>query len=244
MLRDCSLAPENGKKPEYLVIFFHGYGSSGEALMKHHAGTIQEAMPAVKFRFPDAPIDLGNGRGCSWFDVEDFVNDNDKPVDNDIIHDRAMAALPEIVEYINAVIGEEGIDRSKVILAAFSQGSTMAYYAGMTAEDPVGGIYSQSGGALDRLEASATTTSVMLVAGEYETGNFSGIPTAKRAADMLQEKGVDVEVAVLDRHAHVLTEDSFAMLAKLVRKMKKNSLQKQRKSVPQMGHTRRNTPKL
>lgn len=120
MLTDHTRDTYNGKKPEYLVIYFHGYGSNGD-LMEHYVGDLLGPMlPEAKMRFPDAPIVIGRDeRGVeyrSWFDVEQWVK-HDLAPDREEVAKRATAAAKEMNEYVDKVIKEEGIPRDRVIVA-------------------------------------------------------------------------------------------------------------------------------
>src|SRR3954469_3810510 len=102
MLKDHVINPASGDPPEYVVIFFHGYSSTGEKIAEAIRESLPEKMAGVKFRCPDAPIviDPEYNRGRSWFDVEDMLNSPD----SNKAAQRARAALADVQEYIDRVV--------------------------------------------------------------------------------------------------------------------------------------------
>jgi len=208
--------PQSGQKPDYVVIFFHGYGDGGYNTGKNIEHNLAPQLPNVKFRCPDGPGTLG-WASHSWFDVSDIMqHEDDKEFMKDRSSPRAAAAAADINKYIDKVIKEEGIAEDRVILAGYSQGASMAYYAGLLRDRPVGGVYSLSGGALDRLTNPKSKPPVALVTGEYETGDYSGTPQATKAQVMLKNMGFSVGATVIPGFGHILNKETLAPLVSFI----------------------------
>ncbi len=213
MLRDRKRENASSDKAEYLVIFFHGYGSSGEMMEDYVGNLLGPKLPEATIRFPDGPIELGRddeGHSYhSWFDIQDVL---DAP-DIDVVGPRAEAAAEDINAYIDRVMVEEGYDADHVILAGFSQGGTMAYYAGLLRDEPVAGVYSISGGALTKLDNPKVKPPVALIAGELEDSDYSGNRHALRTHKLLDDAGFRTECVLIPGKYHEISEESLDLLA-------------------------------
>lgn len=217
MIRDHSIGPSTGRKAECLVIFFHGYGSSGELMADYAGRQLAQMLPEAKLRFADGPIPVGRDQGGhelhSWFDVQDIL---DRPT-GDAVAPRAKNAIRDINDYIDAVAREEGLSPDRIVLAGFSQGATMAFYAGSARDRAVAGIFSVSGGALDRIDPPKTTPPLVLVAGELEHSAYSGNIHAAHARGELEKKGFKPDFALIPGKYHDLSRESLELLARFVR---------------------------
>jgi phospholipase/carboxylesterase len=216
-LQDYAVNTQNGQKPDYVVIFFHGYGDGGYRTADIIKNNLAAQLPNVKFRCPDGPTSLGWG-SHSWFDVSDIMqHEDDKEYMKDRSGPRAAAAAVDINKYIDRVIKEEGIAEDRIIIAGYSQGGSMAYYAGLLRDRPVGGVYSLSGGALDRLTNPKSKPPVALVTGQFETGDYSGTPQATKAQGMLKQMGFNVIRTVIPNAGHILWTQTLAPMVDFIR---------------------------
>lgn len=217
MLRDTVVNPPSGQRPEQIIIFFHGYGSSGASMANHVGNLLSSELPNTRIYCPDGPTKLGEDKHGntyhSWFQVDDML---DNP-DCDIVAQRARQASPAVQKYIDDVIKREGITEDRVIIAGFSQGGTMAFYAGLLRETEVAGVYSLSGGALDRLGTPTSKPPVALLAGENENQGYSGHPMAKAAHAQLDQQGFRTDCIVLPNQGHSITPESMRLLGQLTR---------------------------
>lgn len=216
MLHDVVVNPPSGRA-ENIIIFFHGYGSSGAAMAQHVGGLLAPHLPETKIYCPDGPIKIGEDRAGrtyhSWFPVEDML---DNP-DADTAAARMRMAVPQIQAYIDDVLEREGISADRVIIAGFSQGATAAFYAGLLRDTPVAGVYSLSGGALDRLTDPQSRPPVALLAGAQEHQQYSGYPIARATYDLLQDMGFKTDVVVLENQGHAITPESMRLLGQMTR---------------------------
>lgn len=216
MLHDVVVNPPSGRT-ENIIIFFHGYGSSGAAMAQHVGNLLAPHLPDTKIFCPDAPIKIGEDRDGntyhSWFPVEDML---DNP-DNDTSAARVRMAMPDIHAYIDDVLKREAISNDRVIIAGFSQGASTAFYAALLRDTPVAGVYSLSGGALDRLTDPQSRPPVALLAGEHENQGYSGHPMARATHDLLKDMGFKTEAVVLPNQGHSISPESMRLLGQMTR---------------------------
>ena len=218
MINDYVREPQSGKEPEHLVIYFHGYGSSG-ALMSQYVGDLLGPMlPEAKLRFPDAPVQMG-WDNHSWFELRDVIDDAEIPEMHRIVSARASAAAKDMNDYIDRVIKEEGISEDRVIIAGFSQGGTMAFYTGLMRDTPVAGVFALSGGALDHIPAIKSKPPVALVAGELEKQDYSGAPHAEKSRAFLAGEGFTVSCDIVPHQRHETSPRAMQLLADFTRKV-------------------------
>ena len=216
MLHDVVVNPPSGRT-ENIIIFFHGYGSSGPSMAQHVGNLLAPHLPDTKIFCPNGPITIGKDHDGntyhSWFPVEDML---DNP-DNDTSAARVRMAMPEVQAYIDDVLKREGISEDRVIIAGFSQGASTAFYAGLLRDTPVAGVYSLSGGALDRLTDPQSKPPVALLAGEHENQGYSGHPMARATYDLLKDMGFKTDVVVLPNQGHSITPESMRLLGQMTR---------------------------
>lgn len=217
MLHDVVVSPPNGQRAENIIIFFHGYGSSGASMAQHVGNLLRDELPQTKIFFPSGPITIGQDREGntyhSWFPVDDML---DNP-DNDTSAQRARMAVPQIQAYIDDVLKREGISEDRVIIAGFSQGASMAFYAGLLRDTEVAGVYSLSGGALDRLTDPVSKPPVALLAGAHENQGYSGHPMARATCDLLRDMNFKTDCIVLENQGHSITPESMRLLGQMTR---------------------------
>jgi predicted esterase len=242
MLSDHSVDPKSGEKPEYLVIFFHGYGSNGELMAQHVGNLLGPLLPEARIRCPDGPIDIYKGEDGtvlkSWFELRDLI-DGDKAPDTAEVAKRATVAAKETNDYINEVLAEEGIPDNRVIIAGFSQGGTMAFYTALLRDKEVAGVYSLSGGALDQLQNPVSKPPVGLVAGGNEEQDYSGKPHALKTHKVLDAAGFRTDCVIIDGQGHDISWKSMELLSVFARAVTKEPAAEQnhapRARKPQSG---------
>lgn len=213
-MKDHRLESTDQSRDKYVIIFFHGYGSGGVQMLDHVGNKLMPQAPGAVLRCPEGPQKLAEMDGASyhsWFDIQDIL---DAP-SVDAVAPRAAAAADAVNKYIDDVLKEEGIDESRLIIAGFSQGATMAFYAALMRDKPVAGVYSLSGGALRQIDEIKSKPPVALLAGEHEQGDYSGIPQAKATHKYLDNLGFRTDFAMLHGQGHDISDKAVELLAKL-----------------------------
>ena len=128
-------------EPKASVIWLHGLGADG-----HDFGPIVPELgisdaSSVRFVFPHAPmrpVTINGGAVMrAWYDIKTL--DLERHVEE--------AHLEESGEQLEAWVAHEralGIPSEKIVVAGFSQGGAIVLYAGLQAEERLGGILALS----------------------------------------------------------------------------------------------------
>jgi len=212
MINDYAREPLSGDKPDTLVIFFHGYGSSAALMAQHVGDLLGPLLPNAKLRFPDGPEKLG-WDNHSWFDVQDVLANPDHQANKATVAPRAAAAAKEMNDYVSRVMAEDGVSEKQVIIAGFSQGGTMAYYTALLRGSDVAGVYTLSGGALENLTNATSHPPAYLVAGGNEQQDYSGAPQADKTAALLRAQGFEAQSYIIPGQGHDITPKAMHLLA-------------------------------
>lgn len=127
--------------PKFVVIWLHGLGASCEDFLP--------IVPqlnlnfSMKFVFPNAPmrsVALNNGYVMrAWYNIYTLDLHNHRVDESGI-----KESLTQIYKLIDKQI-EAGFSVDKIILAGFSQGGVISYYAGLSNEYKLGGVLVLSG---------------------------------------------------------------------------------------------------
>ena len=185
---------------EWLVVFLHGYGSSGGDLMAF-ADYWQASMPTVAFAAPDGPTPTKDG-GFQWV--------GKRPGSDPRLYDDAVAAQPAIDAFIDAELAGLGLDASRLALVGFSQGTLMALHIGLRRAVTPAAILGYAGGLVGREHLVAEITSrppVMLINGELdELAPVYGMHVALKA---LTEAGVVAAGQALPGLGHAVDADAL-----------------------------------
>jgi len=182
-----------------LVIFLHGFGSSGADLMGL-ANLWRAQMPDTRFASPDAPFPGVYGSGRQWFSVAG-VTETDRA-------SRVLGARAGFDSTLSAIIHEHGLaDRlDRVVLVGFSQGTIMALDALASGRWPMGKIVGFSGRLVAPENARPSlATRMLLIHGEVDPV----IPASESvdAAKGLRAWGVDTELVLQPGVGHQITRE-------------------------------------
>lgn len=148
-------------KAEWLVVFLHGYGSSGADLMSF-ADYWQPSMPDVAFVAPDGSTSTKDG-GFQWI--------GKRPAGDPKLHEDAVAVAPQLHAFIDAELARENLDASRLALVGFSQGTVMALHLGLRRTVAPAAVLGYSGGLVGAGKLKDEIVSkppVMLVHGEQD----------------------------------------------------------------------------
>ncbi len=130
--------PLSGEKPKKLIIFLHGYGSSGEDLIGL-TREFERQIPSAHFISPNAPFSFNHafGEGYQWFGLDDY---NPK-----VIYPQILESNNILDEFIKTQLQRFELTQKDLILIGFSQGSMMAMYNSLRNPNQNAGIISYSG---------------------------------------------------------------------------------------------------
>ena len=158
-------APTSGETKQ-VVIFLHGYGADGNDLLGL-SEPLAAHMPDTLFLAPDAPEPCRNNpMGYQWFPI---------PMMDGSTEAEATESFNQSVEdlnaFLDAVLEEEGVTPSQVVLIGFSQGTMMSLHVAPRRAEPFAGVVGFSGRLLqpELLEdATLSRPPVLLVHGDAD----------------------------------------------------------------------------
>ena len=207
--RRASASGETGS----VVVFLHGYGADGADLLGL-ADPLAPHMPDTVFVAPDAPERcIGNPAGYQWFPIP-WLDGSDE----------AAAAASRRVSadmldtFIGAVLEEEGVTPSKLILFGFSQGTMMSLHVAPRRDEPVAGIVGFSGRLLEpeRLaEEAISKPPVLLVHGDAD--DIVPVASLSEAGDALTQAGFEAYAHVMTGTAHGIAPDGLSVALSFMR---------------------------
>jgi len=132
---------ETGTNPDASIIWLHGLGADGHDFEPVVSELGLSKDLDLRFVFPHAPsipVSINGGYIMpAWYDV--------RQTDLGIEQDRE--GIRQSARSIELLIQREemrGVERSRILLAGFSQGGAMALYAGLRSAEPVGAVIALS----------------------------------------------------------------------------------------------------
>jgi phospholipase/carboxylesterase len=182
------LAPAAGGAPQQLVIFLHGYGSSGNDLIQL-GPDFAEFLPHAAFSSPHAPEELPAfffTSGYQWFALETWTEDE--------WEEGVRRMQPVLEAFIHAEAARYELPLSAVALVGFSQGTMMALQTGLRLSETLAAIVGFSGhlaGAARLAAEIKAKPPVLLIHGSSD--EVIPVPAIHHARATLAAAGVPVE---------------------------------------------------
>lgn len=115
------------------VVLMHGFGAPGTDLVP--LGQAIQAPPGTRFLFPEAPLllppEIGGGAGRAWWMIDimklqiGLMTGQTRAL-KDEDPEGLPAAREKVVAMLDAFEDRHGLDRSRLVLGGFSQGSMLA----------------------------------------------------------------------------------------------------------------------
>lgn len=127
--------PKTPNENHPLLLLIHGYGSN-EADLFSFASELPDEYYVVSCR---APYDLQYG-SYAWYAIN-FDADQNKFSD----HEQAKSSRDRIAQFIDELLENYPIDKSKVTLVGFSQGSVLSYAVALTYPEKIQQVAALSG---------------------------------------------------------------------------------------------------
>ena len=185
---------------EWLVLFLHGYGSSGADLM-NFADFWEASMPNVAFVAPDGPTPAKEG-GFQWV--------GKRPGADPKLYDDAVAVQPIIDVFVDEELARLNLDASRLAIVGFSQGTLMTLHMGLRRKVAPAALLGYAGGLVGRERLAEEMTArppVMLINGELdELAPVYGMHVAVKA---LSEAGVVVAGQAVPNLDHAVNADAL-----------------------------------
>ena len=135
-LEGPSRPPKSGKAKQ-LVVFLHGYGSSGSDLISL-APYWADVLPDAEFLSPNAPFPCEiNPYGYQWFGFEDRTPE--------MLLGAARTAAGILDAFLDDALKSRGLTDRSLALVGFSQGTMMSLHAGPRRAEAPAAIVGYSG---------------------------------------------------------------------------------------------------
>jgi len=204
-LRTGRRAPASGQVRN-AVVFLHGYGADGADLLGL-ADPLAPHLPDTLFLAPDAPDRcVMNPMGYQWFPIPRM----DGSTEAQAAEGLAQSA-GDLDAWLDAMLEEEGITPSQVVLFGFSQGTMMSLHVAPRRAEPLAGVVGFSGRLLapERLEAEARSKPpVMLLHGDAD--DVVPFGHLREAADALTRAGFETYGHVMQGTGHGIAPDGLS----------------------------------
>ena len=192
--------PAASGKAEWLVVFLHGYGSAGAALMSF-ADFWQASMPNVAFAAPDGPARTKDG-GFQWI--------GKRLAGDPRLYDDAVEAAPSLHAFLDAELEQNNLGPERLALVGFSQGTVMALHLGLRRAVAPAAVLGYSGGLVGAGRLAGEITSkppVMLVHGEQDAlAPLYGMMASVKA---LSEAGIVCQGVPIPNLGHEVNADAL-----------------------------------
>ncbi len=130
-------SPAKSGKAKNLVVFLHGYGSSGSDLISL-APYWTDVLPDVEFLSPNAPFPCEiNPYGYQWFGFEDRTTE--------MLLGATRVAADILDAYLDEALKSRGLAGRNLALVGFSQGTMMSLHVGPRRTEAPAAIVGYSG---------------------------------------------------------------------------------------------------
>lgn len=190
-----AIVVDTGPNPTWSVIWLHGLGADGSDFEPVVPELSLAAPPAVRFIFPHAPYQPVSCNGGyvmrAWYDIISLARDS-REIDED-----GLVASRQRVRALIASEQARGVPARQIILAGFSQGGAVAYLAGLTHPERLGGIIALStyipSPALLRRECSAINADLPIFAAHGDEDDVVAPELGEAARDLLCALGSQPE---------------------------------------------------
>jgi phospholipase/carboxylesterase len=139
-LETIELQPRN-TEPDAAVIWLHGLGADGNDFVPIVQELARLGIPPIRFVFPHAPqipVTINGGYVMrAWYDIlgADLVRREDEAGIR-----RSHTQVEQLIEREVAA----GVQRSRIVLAGFSQGGAITLHTGLRQAEPLAGLLALS----------------------------------------------------------------------------------------------------
>jgi phospholipase/carboxylesterase len=185
------LSKEPAKQLQNIIIFIHGYGSSGNDLISLAS---YFNLPNTGFISPHAPKIMAPN-SYYWFPIDNFEAQH--------LLNGINSALETLDNFIKEISQKYQVkNKSQIILCGFSQGALLALHYALTQKEPLGAVLAFSGGAVNEYlkDNIKNQTPICLVHGE----NDQVLPAtySKETALMLKNKKHPHSLKIIKKLEH------------------------------------------
>lgn len=199
-----AVPPHSGGEARQLVVFLHGWGSSGDDLIQL-APFFARALPDARFVAPNGPERCdANPAGFQWFPLAGGGAEREEG---------ARRARADIDAFLDSDLGSLGLGPEALALVGFSQGAMMALDAGLAR--PPAGIAAYSGALLPSAAARGEADVLLVHGGADDVVPVEGLYDA---VARLGPMGARVRFHVRPGLGHSIDPDGIELGAEFLRR--------------------------
>ena len=184
--------PQDLKKPQKIVLMFHGYGASGQHMI-HLAPKFN--IPSILWVAPNAPYK--NGTGYQWFEL-------DENLEVEEIQKGLIQVRPLIFSMIDSLQQEYKIDYEDIILLGFSQGAMLTLDVLTQSNDLRKGV-AISGAFFPFENTKAKSKEILLIHGTND--QIVSFQYSVDAQQQLKERKAHVTLKLIPELDHHINQD-------------------------------------
>ncbi len=210
-MEGAEIAPANGNKADFLVLFLHGVGADGNDLigLTHE---FVDIFPNAHFISPNAPFmcDMAP-MGRQWFSLQS----------REVAHmlTGIEASAPLLNAFIDAKLAEHGLGVNKLIVIGFSQGTMMALHTLLRRDTACAAIIGFSGAMVASrklVEEITAKPPVCLVHGDADmVVPFAAMADSEAA---LHKAGVLVDAYGVEEMGHTISGECIVVAREFLKK--------------------------
>ena len=206
MTRELKSQRKGPQKADSVVVFLHGYGADGAALVGL-ADPLAPHLPGTAFYAPNAPERcVNNPMGYQWFPIPWMDGSSEEKA-------KASAAqsFQDINAFLDKVLADEDIPADRLALVGFSQGTMMALAVAPQRDPEIAGVVGFSGRLIDPEKAveARTKPPILLIHGDEDpVVPFDSMGVAGQA---LQNAGFTVYGHVMKGTGHGISPDGLSV---------------------------------
>jgi phospholipase/carboxylesterase len=199
-----------GRDKKNLVIFLHGWGSSGDNSV-HLIRVMSKFLPDSHFIAPNAPFLREIGDGYQWFSLEDRSEE--------ALYNGVKNAASIVNKFIDKKLKELNLKDTQLSLVGFSQGAMLAIHTALTRLQSCASVVAYSGRFLSPSRVASemkSKPSMFVIHGDADdVVPFSSLDLAVRA---LKENGVNVEGYPIYSLGHVINDEGIKLGVEFIKK--------------------------
>lgn len=204
---DFTLPPVSGKKPDSIIVLFHGYGDTGENFLSVGA-LLGQFLPATLFVALDGPIACKTiPSGKQWLSAPR----NDRPQLLKEINNLALS----LNQYLDNLLKIYNIPPEKMVLVGFSQGARIALHSGLR-RLKCGGIVALSGSYLDDPTAVSLSRPPILIIHGLEDQK-APVSLARETYKQLDELKMPVTLFLLPGVGHDIDPQELRIVGQFLK---------------------------
>jgi phospholipase/carboxylesterase len=223
---DGPFVPPRSGTTKQLVVFLHGYGSSGDDLISI-AEDWREALPDAAFVSPHAPdVCEAWPAGHQWFPI--------RAISPEAMEREKHASIvaPVLNNFIDGQLKKWGVADSALAVAGFSQGAMMAMYAMPRRAAPCAAVLGWSGMLLDAKGLKGPNiVKVPVLAIHGDADEIVPPENLQRVHDGFSAAGFDIETMMRPGLGHGIDQVSIRRSLQFIQEGFEKAAQSSKKQV-------------